>query len=164
MDDDELISVLPIHYSNSLSPSLHIHQFPLLSRPLQTPPAAAVSGKRIRARIKPVTRRLEIHVPVDPRPEVWNGERSKSLGAARQEDDCEKNQDTGKMKQMEGEEPRLIEVRMRSELIPQEGAYMLGVVRNGLFQFMAIPLGLIYCTKVNYTCNPSTKPINFDRR
>ncbi|KAG0709009.1 hypothetical protein DFH29DRAFT_979160 [Suillus ampliporus] len=131
MDSDELVCVLPIHYSNSLSPNVHIHQFPLLSRPLQTPPAATVSGKRIHARIKPVTRRLEIHVPVDPRPEVWNGERSKDLGAARQEDDREKNQDVGKMKQREGEEPRLTEVRMRSELIPHEGAYMLGVVRNG---------------------------------
>ncbi|KAG1826092.1 DNA-directed RNA polymerase III subunit Rpc5 [Suillus subaureus] len=138
MDGDELISVLPIHYSNSLSPNVHIHQFPLLSRPLQTPPAAAVSGKRIRARIKPITRRLEIHVPVDPRPEVWNGERSKELGAARQEDDREKNQDVGKMKQMEGEEPRLIEARMRSELIPQEGAYMLGVVRNGQLHLQPI--------------------------
>ncbi|KAG2077158.1 hypothetical protein BDR04DRAFT_1089488 [Suillus decipiens] len=138
MDDDELISVLPIHYSNSLSPNLHIHQFPLLSRPLQTPPAAAISGKRIRARIKPVTRRLEIHVPVDPRPEVWNRERGKELGAARQEDDREKNQDVGKMKQMEGEEPRLTEVRLRSELIPQEGAYMLGVVRNGQLHLQPI--------------------------
>jgi len=130
-DDDELVSVLPIHYSNTLRPSVHIHQFPLLSRPLQTPPAAAVSGKRIRARIKPVTRRIEIHVPVDPRPEVWNSERSKALGTARQEDDREKNQDVGTMKQREGDEPRLTEVRMRSEHIPQEGAYMLGVVRNG---------------------------------
>jgi len=129
--DDDLVSVLPIHYSNTLSPNVHIHQFPLLSRPLQTPPAAAVSGKRIRTRIKPNTQRIEIHVPVDPRPEVWNIERSKELGTARQEDDREKNQDAGKMKQREGEEARLAEVRMRSEHIPEEGAYMLGVVRNG---------------------------------
>lgn len=129
--DDELVGVLPIHYSNTLSPNVHIHQFPLLSRPLQIPPAAVVSGKRIRARIKPITRRIEIHVPVDPRPEVWNSERSKALGVARQEDDRERNQDVGKMKQREGEESRLTEVRMRSEHIPQEGAYMLGVVRNG---------------------------------
>jgi len=56
------------------------------------------------------------------------------LGAARLEDDREKNQEpsgTGKMKQKEGEEPRLSEVRMRSEEIRQAGVYMLGVVRDG---------------------------------
>ncbi|KAH7931144.1 hypothetical protein BV22DRAFT_1137939 [Leucogyrophana mollusca] len=130
-EGDQLVATLPIHYSNTLSPNIQIHQFPLLSRPLQTPPSAALSGKRIRARIKPATRRIEIHVPSDTRPEVWNSEKSKDLGTARLEDDREKNQDVGKAKQREGEEPRLAEVRMRSEQISQLGAYMLGIVRDG---------------------------------
>ncbi|KAI0068406.1 hypothetical protein BV25DRAFT_1818816 [Artomyces pyxidatus] len=130
-DSDPIVSVLPIHLSNSLAPNVHIHQFPLLNRPLQVPPSAALSGKRIRARLKPNTRRLEIHIPADTRAEVWNAEKSKELGAGRLEDDKEKNQDVGKVKLKEGEEPRLSEIRLRSEDIPHTGAYMLGIVRDG---------------------------------
>ncbi|KAH9946798.1 hypothetical protein B0H21DRAFT_778910 [Amylocystis lapponica] len=101
-DEDRLVSVLPIHFSNALLPNV--------------PPSAAASGKRVR--------RLEVHVPVDTRPEVWNGERSRELGKAR-------NQESARVKLREGEEPRLAEVRMRSEQIPQTGAYVLGVVRDG---------------------------------
>ncbi|KZT06839.1 uncharacterized protein LAESUDRAFT_652473 [Laetiporus sulphureus 93-53] len=129
--EDRLVSVLPIRYSNALLPNVHIHQYPLLTRPLQVPPSASASGKRIKARIKRGVRRLEVHVPVDTRPEVWNGERSKELGHARVEDDREKNQELPKMKQREGEEPRLSEVRMRSEQIPEMGTYVLGIVRDG---------------------------------
>ncbi|KAH8998943.1 DNA-directed RNA polymerase III subunit Rpc5 [Lactarius hatsudake] len=113
--DDHVVSVLPVHLSNNLAPNLQLHQFPLLNRSLEVPPSATLSGKRIRARLKPTARRLEVHVPVDHRPE---------------EDDKEKNQlDSNRVK--ENEEPRLSEVRFRSEAIPHVGAYMLGVVRNG---------------------------------
>ena len=47
------------------------------------------------------------------------------------EDDKEKNQALPQVKQREGEEPRLAEVRMRSEQIPHSGAYVLGIVRDG---------------------------------
>ena len=129
-ENDEIVSVLPIHYSDVLSPNIHIHQFPLLNRPLQVPPSAAASGKFIKARLKPNSRRIEIHVPVDTRPEVRNLERSKQMGAARLEDDRDKNQDNkGKLK--ENEEPRLSEVRLKSEEIPQRAVYVLGIVRDG---------------------------------
>jgi len=129
LDEDPIVSVLPIHLSNALSPNIHIHQFPLLTRPLQVPPSAALSGKRIRSRIKPKTARLEIHVPVDTRPEVWNSERGQELGRARAEDDQEKSMETGKGK--ETGDPRLTEVRLRSEHIPSKGVYILGIVRDG---------------------------------
>jgi DNA-directed RNA polymerase-3 subunit RPC5 len=129
-DHDRIVSELPIHLSNNLAPNLQLHHFPLLNRPLDVPPSAALSGKRIRARLKSTTRRLEVHVPVDPRPEVWNVERSKELGAERMDDDKEKNQVSGS-KLKEGEEPRLSEVRYKSEEITHVGAYMLGVVRDG---------------------------------
>ena len=128
--NDRIVSVLPVHLSNNLAPDLQLHQYPLLNRPLDVPPSASISGKRIRARLKPTTRRLEVHVPVDPRPEVWSAERSKELGAGRMDDDNEKNQASGS-KLKEGDEPRLSEVRYRSEEIPHVGAYMLGVVRDG---------------------------------
>ncbi|KAJ6519619.1 DNA-directed RNA polymerase III subunit Rpc5 [Mycena sanguinolenta] len=128
--DDEVVSRIPIRLSTALSPKLQIHQFPLLTRPLQVPPSAVASGKRITARLKPSVPRLEIHVPSDTRPEVWNSERGRELGAARVEDDREKNQES-KGKGREGDEPRLSEVRMRSEQIEQKGAHMLGIVRDG---------------------------------
>lgn len=130
LENGELVSILPIHYSDRSSPNVHIHQFPLLNRPLQVPPSATISGKRICARLKPLSRRIEIHVPVDARPDVWNHEKSRDLGIAQREDDHEKNQED-QLKQKEREEPRLTDCRLRSDPIPQCGAYMLGVVRDG---------------------------------
>lgn len=128
--NDELITTLPIHLTNTLGSDVQLHQFPLLTRPLETPPSAVRSGKRIAARIKPTSRRLEIHVPADTRSEVWNPDKAKGLGAARLDDDREKNQ-VPKVKVREGEEPRLSEIRMRSEEIAQRNVYMLGIVRDG---------------------------------
>ncbi|PCH33532.1 hypothetical protein WOLCODRAFT_135179 [Wolfiporia cocos MD-104 SS10] len=129
---DRLVSVLPVRFSNALAPHIQLHQFPLLTRPLQAPPSAAASGKRIRARRKVGVRRLEVHVPVDTRQEVWNAERARELGRAQTEDDREKNQEAAaRGKAREGEEARLGEVRMRSEQVSQTGVYVLGVVRSG---------------------------------
>lgn len=128
-DDDPLVSVLPIHLSDALAPNIHLHQFPLLTRPLQVPPSAAQSGKKIRARIKPKAARLEVHVPVDTRPEVWNKEKGQELGHARTTDDAEKSMESRKGKEPADE--RLTEVRMKSEQIPGKSAYMLGIVRDG---------------------------------
>lgn len=160
--NDRIVSVLPIHLSNHLAPDVHLHQFPLLSRPLEVPPSAALSGKRIRARIKPEVKRLEIHLPVDTRPEVWNADRSKELGSGRVEDDKEKNQDTGRVKLKEGEEPRLTEIRLQSEQIPHTGAYVLGIVRDGEWS----PYDVIERLKVIsiqdiFTCIQSLKLTSF---
>jgi DNA-directed RNA polymerase-3 subunit RPC5 len=129
---DEIVSILPIHYSNGYSSNIQVHQFPLLTRPLQAPPSAILSGKRITARIKSDVHRLEVHVPADSRPEVWNVDRTRELGAAQAEDDREKNQDA-RGKGHEDEQPRLSEVRLRSEEIPRRGVHMLGIVRDGTF-------------------------------
>ncbi|KAF7320250.1 hypothetical protein MKEN_00809600 [Mycena kentingensis (nom. inval.)] len=128
--DDEVVSRIPIRFSNALAPKIHIHQFPLLTRPLQVPPSSAAAGKRITARIKAGVGRLEVHVPADTRSEVWNGDRGRELGAARVADDREKNQEI-KGKGRETDEPRLTEVRMRSEQIQQPSVYMLGIMRDG---------------------------------
>ncbi|KAL9716100.1 hypothetical protein Ac2012v2_000545 [Leucoagaricus gongylophorus] len=126
---DELVAVLPIHFTNALVPNVQLHQFPLLNRPLQVPPSAQMSGKRITARIKPGIRRIELHIPADTRPEVWSSNKSRDLGAARIEDDVEKKQERKGLK--EGEEPRLGEIRLQSEQLPQRGVQMLGIIRNG---------------------------------
>lgn len=126
--EDEIIREIPIRFSNKLDPALHIHQFPLLTRSLQPPPSAVASGKYITSRIKPHVRKIEIHVPADPRPDVWNSERAKQFGAAQVEDDREKNQE---MKDSREGDPRLSDVRLRSEEVRQKGSYMLGIVRDG---------------------------------
>jgi DNA-directed RNA polymerase III subunit RPC5 len=131
-DGDEIISTMPIHYSTSMDPHVHLHQFPLLTRRLMVPPKAAASGKRIRARVKPGVHRTEIHVPADTRPDVWNAERGNDLGQARLADDRERNQDIGFAKHREGDDVRLSEVRLASERVPHVGVYMLGVVREGV--------------------------------
>jgi DNA-directed RNA polymerase-3 subunit RPC5 len=136
--DDPVVARLPIRLSTALAPNVHLHQFPLLHRPLQVPPPAAAAGRRIRARLKPGVRRLELHVPVDARPEVWSAERASALGTARAEDDRERNQapaapPAGSRGKVREEEPRLQDVRMQSEQVVQRGAYMLGIVRDGTF-------------------------------
>ena len=157
--DDEVVGVMPIHYSNTLAPNILVLQFPLLTRSMEVPPSAAASGKRIKARIKPNVRKLEIHVPADTRPEVWNKERAAILGAARLEDDKEKNQES-KVKQREGEQPRLSEVRMSSEEIPRAGTHMVGVVRNGMSLFIVIRTTLKKI-KGDYLCIPLPRRTNF---
>lgn len=159
-DEDRLVSVLPIYFSNSLVPNIHIHQFPLLTRPLQAPPSAVLSGKRIRARIKPGVRRLELHIPADTRPEVWNSDRGKELGGAQVEDDREKNQSISQGKLKEGEVPRLGEVRLRSEEIPQKGVHMLGIVRDGLSFALPLIRSLIGIGQGRCTCTQSVKLTN----
>ncbi|KAF7339645.1 DNA-directed RNA polymerase III subunit rpc5 [Mycena sanguinolenta] len=118
-----IISVLVIH---SFGRVIHRHEKDALFQnpsawwhERDVPPSAAASGKRITARLKPSVPRLEIHVPSDTRPEVWNSERGREFGAARVDDDREKNQES-KGKAREGDEPRLSEVRMRSEQIQQK--------------------------------------------
>ena len=130
-ENSKLVAVLPIHYSDVLTPNLHIHQFPLLARPLQVPPSAVSGHKHIQARIKPNAGRLEVHVPADTRPEVWNAEKAHDLGAARALDDREKNQGLSKGKHKEGEQPKLEDIRLRSEQISHKGVYMLGIVCDG---------------------------------
>jgi DNA-directed RNA polymerase-3 subunit RPC5 len=97
-------------------------------------------------------------VPVDTRPEVRNLERTKQLGAARLEDDRDKNQDS-KDKMKEGEEPRLSEVRLRSEDIPQRAVYVLGIIRDGelFFSFCDVFNDHPYMGSVRETTSASNK-------
>jgi hypothetical protein len=129
---DELIASLPIHFSQSLHPRLHLHQFQLHTRPLEVPPTAAQAGKIIKARYKPAAGKYEIHVPTDVRPEVWNALAGQTYGAARYEEDKDEAlmQDI-KFKSKEPHELRLNETRLLSERVAHSGEYVLGVMRDG---------------------------------
>lgn len=135
-DGPKLVQTIPIRISNAVEPGVEVHQFPLLTRPLQVPPSAQISGKRIRARSKPQAGRYEVHVPADTRQDVWNHDRALDLGAARTEEDAEEGYGASapiKAKQKEEPPParKLADVRMRSEVMPERAVYMLGIVRDG---------------------------------
>ncbi|KAG8700617.1 hypothetical protein FRC09_005844 [Ceratobasidium sp. 395] len=140
-ENDPIETTMPIYLSGSLKQSLHLFQYPLLSRPLEVPPSAALTGKRIKARHKPKVGRYEVHVPNDTREEVWNIERGKDLGQARAEEDAEEagaSEESTKGKkrdyereEREREEKRLGEVRLKSEKTTDTSVYMLGIIRDG---------------------------------
>jgi DNA-directed RNA polymerase III subunit RPC5 len=136
---DPVVARIPIHYTNHLKQSLHLYQYPLQSRPLEVPPTASAAGKVIKARYKPHVRRVEIAVPVDVRPDVWNRDRAIAYGEGRAEEDREDvglgDSGKGKGKQREGDvaEERLSEVRLRGEKVPSQGDYMVGIMRDGQF-------------------------------
>lgn len=130
--EDEIVATLPVHYSEALSPNLHIHQYQLLTRHLEVPPSAAQAGKIIRARCKPNNGRYEIHVPNDVRPEVWNASEGQTYGSARNEEDREEAvAHDAKYKEKEAQDIRLNDTRLSSRPAEHTGAYVLGVVREG---------------------------------
>jgi DNA-directed RNA polymerase-3 subunit RPC5 len=128
-DTDPVVSRIPIQLSQVLDPHLQLHQYPLLSRPLQVAPSALHAGKMISARCKPLADRIEVHVPFDTREEVWNQQRGLEYGDARAEEDGKKPSPR--------EESRLEELWLRSERVPQRGTYMIGILHGGtsLFPF-----------------------------
>ncbi|KZV93793.1 hypothetical protein EXIGLDRAFT_835497 [Exidia glandulosa HHB12029] len=135
-DGPRLVQTIPIRISNAAEPDVEVHQFPLLTRPLQVPPIPLAAGKRIRARSKPETGLFEVHVPADTREDVWNGDRAKEFGAARTEEDADEGYAgaaaaSGKKNKEEPAARVLREVRMRSEVMSDRAVYMLGVVRDG---------------------------------
>jgi DNA-directed RNA polymerase-3 subunit RPC5 len=140
--EDRLLASIPIVLSNSLGSNLHLHQFPLLSRPLEVPPSAQLSGKKITARRKNEAGRMEIHLPLDLRQDIWNKERGHELGAARAQDDNSEQQ---------AEEARLTQLRLRSETVPDRGAssYMIGILHDDVIRLH--PLSEIHQFKPSLT-------------
>jgi DNA-directed RNA polymerase-3 subunit RPC5 len=80
--------------------------------------------------------RVEIHIPADVRQEIWNAEKARSFGEGREEEDKEDAGiadaagSKGKGKGRVSEEARLSEVRLRSERVPSQGDYMLGIMHD----------------------------------
>lgn len=125
-----LLATIPILLSDSLGDDLQLHQFPLLSRPLEVPPSARLAGKKITSRRKNDAGRMEIRLPLDLRQDIWNKERGLELGDARAQDD----NPAIPAQQQPGEENRLTHLRLRSELVPDRAAssYMIGVLHENV--------------------------------
>lgn len=75
-EDDELVATLPIYLHHALGKDLAQFQFPLQHRTLKVPTWAEERGKRISARVKEATGRVDVEVPVDADPKVSVKERS----------------------------------------------------------------------------------------
>jgi DNA-directed RNA polymerase III subunit RPC5 len=129
---DSLIASIPIILSNN---SLHLHQFPLLARPLHAPPSARLAGKKITSRRKDEAGRMEIHLPLDLRQEVWNKERGLELGNARAQGDS-----VGQQEQDQDQEHRLTHLRLRSEQVADRStnSYMIGILHDDVLHLHPI--------------------------
>lgn len=136
MPQDKLLATIPIVLQNSLEDKVQLHQFPLLSRPLEAPPSARLAGKKITARRKNDAGRMEIHLPLDLRQDVWNKERGLELGNARAQDDNANTLD----QQQQSEESRLTHLRLRSERVPDRAtsSYMIGVLHDNVLHLHPI--------------------------
>lgn len=69
-EDDEIVATLPIYLHHSLAPSLTQFQYPLQHRNLRVPTWAEERGKKITARVKEQSGRVDVEVPIDADPKV----------------------------------------------------------------------------------------------
>lgn len=69
-DDDEILATLPVYLHHTVAPSLQLFQYPLQHRSLRVPAWAAERGKRITARVKEASGRVDVEVPIDADPKV----------------------------------------------------------------------------------------------
>lgn len=72
-DDDEIAATLPIYLHHSLAPALTQFQYPLQHRNLRVPTWAEERGKKITARVKEQSGRIDVEVPIDADPKVSAG-------------------------------------------------------------------------------------------
>lgn len=69
-EDDEIVATLPIYLHHTLAPSLTQFQYPLQHRNLRVPTWAEERGKKITARVKEQSGRVDVEVPIDADPKV----------------------------------------------------------------------------------------------
>lgn len=69
-EDDDIVATLPIYLHHSLAPSLTQFQYPLQHRNLRVPTWAEERGKKITARVKEQSGRVDVEVPIDADPKV----------------------------------------------------------------------------------------------
>ncbi|KAJ9107882.1 hypothetical protein QFC19_002625 [Naganishia cerealis] len=123
-EDDEIAYTLPVYMNQSLAPALNLFQYPLHHRPPQVSEWAKSQGQDVTARMKEVADRLELEIPIDMRPQVWDEERAETLGFSR--DDPKK-----KGKARAGEDSWGNKTRLRTESVPEVTGYWAGVVHDG---------------------------------
>lgn len=126
-DDDEIAYTMPIYLSHHLSPSLQLFQYPLHDRPVAPSPYAQSQGKVITARVKEAVERVEVVVPVDTRPEVWDEEKAQEMGFQHNPDDVKPFK---KGKSASEPKDQTASVKLISEPIPHVTSYFGGLIHN----------------------------------
>lgn len=154
----ELLASLPVYMSNSLpsSSTLQVFQYPTYPKghPLPFPQSARERGLQAAMRTRPRAKRVEVELPLDLRPPVYNADRGEEFGegatAAGPIEPGPKGTN-GPSSAMKGSEKRvkseftgfqsisssdssnrkkLERTRLESLLMPHQTKYMLGVIRD----------------------------------
>lgn len=151
LDDHNLLASLPVYFSTSLpsTSSLQIFQYPNYKRdtPLPIPESAKSRGLREAMRYRPNARRVEVELPLDLRPSVYNLERGEEMakganvsGSIGHDTKAPTSSGGTKVKKEYGVEDtksqkvggskRLEKTRLESTLVPHQTKYMIGVIRD----------------------------------
>ena len=148
--DGNLLASLPVYFSTSLpsTSSLQIFQYPTYSRgaPLPVPSSARSRGLREAIRYRPKAKRVEVELPLDLRPAVYNldkgqemakgagaggvigqGQQGKAKREVKREFDADDDRSSSSLR---GAPKRLEKTRLESSLIPHQTQYMVGVIRD----------------------------------
>lgn len=149
--DHNLLASLPVYLSTSLptTSSLQIFQYPNYNRnmPLPIPESARSRGLREAMRYRPKAKRVEMELPLDLRPTVYNLERgeemakganvSGSIGQGTKPPPStggikvKKEYEMEDTKSTKGTGPKRLEkTRLESTLVPHQTKYMVGVIRD----------------------------------
>jgi hypothetical protein len=146
-----ILASLPVYFSTSLpsSSSLQIFQYPTYprGRPLPIPESARSRGLREAIRYRPNAKRVEVEVPLDLRPAVYDLERGEDMAKGANvagsiglgPNEAIKSAQSIKVKREHGVEDsnsqnrgskRLEKSRLESTHIPNQTNYMIGVIRD----------------------------------
>ncbi|PWN31990.1 uncharacterized protein FA14DRAFT_162298 [Meira miltonrushii] len=154
----ELLASLPVYMSNSLpsSSTLQIFQYPTYPRgqPLPFPQSARERGLQAAMRTRPRAKRVEVELPLDLRPPVYNTDRGEEFGegataagpigpgpkgtnapsSAMKGSEKRVKSEFGGFQSMSSSSSenrkKLERTRLESILMPHQTKYMLGVIRD----------------------------------
>lgn len=151
--DGDRIASLPVYLSDSLpaTSTLHVMQYPTYprGRPLPVPDSARSRGMSERLRFKPGSNHVEVELPLDMRPAVYNLDRGIDMAKGANPDEDAEDEAAGssssrrpKVKREPGlsslahhhtpaVDKRLERTRLKSSLVPNQTNYLVGVVRDG---------------------------------
>ncbi|CEH14055.1 RNA Polymerase C (III) 37 kDa subunit [Ceraceosorus bombacis] len=149
--DPSLLASLPVYLSSSLPPSsrLSLFQYPTYPRgqPLPIPDSARSRGLSEAARWRPKANRVEVELPLDLRPVVYNMDKGQNMamgaehggtfgkdssaGSSAMGDDQRRVKVKREKEDLPAKIKRLERTRLESSLVPNQTKYMVGVIRDG---------------------------------
>ncbi|UZJ55950.1 hypothetical protein CBS101457_005270 [Exobasidium rhododendri] len=147
-NDANLLASLPVYFSTSLpsTSSLQIFQYPTYSRdrPLPVPESARSRALKEGIRYRPKAKRVEVELPLDLRPDVYDLDLGEELAAGasaggtiglptmtKPKKEVKREYGTeDRHSQQLSSKKRLEKSRLESTLIPHQTQYMVGVIRD----------------------------------